>query len=65
MCKTGDWKVFVEALKNVKHILMEHEIFLKFFDWPRNIFLSSPLIILIFKLREFEHKMSEMAIMEI
>ena len=31
---------------------MGHEIFIKIFDGPRNIFLCSPLVTLIFKLRE-------------
>ena len=53
------------AMKNFKHILMGHEIFLKIFDRPQNIFLCSPLVILISKLRESEHKMSKMAIKEI
>ena len=39
-------------MKNFKHILMGHEIFIKIFDGPRNIFLCSPLVTLIFKLRE-------------
>ena len=48
-----------------KHILMGHEMVLKIFDGPQNIFLCSPLVILIFKLRESEHKMSKLAIKEI
>ena len=36
-------------MKNFKHILMSHEIFMEIFDGPRNIFLCSPLVILIFK----------------
>ena len=58
-------RVFVRAMKNFKHILTGHEIFLKVLDGPRNIFLCSPLVILIFKLREFEHKMSKLAIKDI
>ena len=50
---------------NFKHILMGHEIFLKIFDGAQNIFLCSPLVILIFKLRESERKISKLAIKEI
>ena len=57
--------VFAGAMKSFKHILMDHEIFLKIFDGSRNIFLCSPLVILIFKLKESERKMSKLAIMEI
>ena len=53
------------AMKSFKHILMGHEIFLKIFDGPQNIFLHSPLVILIFKLRESDHKMSKLAVKEI
>ena len=53
------------VIKNFKHILMGHEIFLKIVDGPRNIFLCSPLVILIFKLRESEQKLSKLAIKEI
>ena len=35
----GGWKVFAEAMKYFKHILMGHEIFLKIFDGPQSIFL--------------------------
>ena len=53
------------AIKNFKYILMGHEIFLKIFDGSQNIFVCSPLLILIFKLRESERKMSKLAIKEI
>ena len=53
------------AMKNFKHILMGHEIFLKIFDGPQNTFLCSSLIILFFKLRESEHKMFKLVIKEI
>ena len=49
-------------MKNVKHILMAHENFLKIFDRPQNIVLCSPLVILNFKLRESEKKISKLAI---
>ena len=39
------------AIKDFKHILIGHEIFLKIVDGPRNIFLFPPLVILIFKSR--------------
>ena len=53
------------ALKNFNHILMGHKIFLKIVDGPKNIFLCSPLVMLIFKLRESEQKISKLAIKEI
>ena len=59
----GSRRVFVGPIKNFKHILMVHEISLKISDGPRNIFLCSPLI-LIFKLRESEHKLSKLAIIK-
>ena len=52
-------------MKNFKHILMSHEIFLKTFDGPQNTFSCSPLVILFFTLRESKHKMSKLAIKEI
>ena len=53
------------AMKNFKHISVRHEIFLKIFDGPQNIFLCSPLVILICEIRESENKMSKLAIKEI
>ena len=44
---------------------MSHEIFLKFFDGPQNIFFCSIFVILFFKLRVLEHKIFELAIKEI
>ena len=35
----GGQRVFVKAMKYLRHILMGHEIFFKIFDGPRNIFL--------------------------
>ena len=61
----GGRRVFVKEMKNVKHLLIGHEIFLKFFDESQNIFLRSPLVILIFKLRGSEKKMSKLAIKKI
>ena len=43
------------AMKYFRHILMDHEIFFKIFDGPRNIFLCSILIILFFKLKGLKH----------
>ena len=53
------------VMKNFNHILMGHKIFLKIVDGPQNIFLCSPLVILIFKLKESEQKISKLAIKEI
>ena len=53
---------FIGAMKNLKHMLMDHEIFLKNFGGPRNFFLCSPSGIFIFKLRESESKISKIAI---
>ena len=44
---------------------MGHEIFFKIFDGPQNIFLCSIFVILLFTLRELEHKISKLAIKEI
>ena len=52
-------------MKYFRHILMGHEIFLKIFDGPQNIFLWSILIILFFKLNRLKHKISKLAIKEI
>ena len=53
------------VIKYFRHILMGHEIFFKIFDGPRNIFLCSLFVILFFKLRGLEHKISKLAIKEI
>ena len=57
--------VFVGVMKNFKRILMGCEIFLKIFYGSQNIFLCSPLVMLIFKLRKSERKMSKLAFKEI
>ena len=44
---------------------MSREIFFKIFDGLQNIFLCSIFVILFFKLRELEHKISKLAIKEI
>ena len=44
---------------------MGHEVYFKTFDGPRNIFLCSIFVIIVFKLRRLEHKISKLAIREI
>ena len=58
----GDRRIFAGVMKNFKHVLMGHEIFLKVFDGLQNVSLCSPLVLSIFKLRRSEHKMSKLAI---
>ena len=53
------------VIKYSRHILTGHEILLKSFDGPQNIFLCSNFVILFFKLRELEHKISKLDIKEI
>ena len=53
------------VMKYFRHVLMGHEIFLKIFDGPQNIFLCSVLVILFFKLKGLKHKISKLAIKEI
>ena len=53
------------VIKYCRHILRDHETFFKLFDWPQNISLCSIFVILFFKLRGFEHKISKLAIKEI
>ena len=55
-------KGFVGVMKNFRLILMGHEIFFKIFDGPQNIFLCSIFVILFFKLRGLEHKISKLTI---
>ena len=45
MREGGWWRVFTGVMKYFRHILMSHEIFLKIFDGPQNIFLCSFLIL--------------------
>ena len=52
-------------MKYFRHILIGHEIFPKIFDGPQNIFLCSTFVILFFKLRGLQHKISKLAIKEI
>ena len=58
-------RFFVGVMKHFKHILMGHEIFSRIFDGPQNISLYSIFVILFFKLRGLEHKISKLAIKEI
>ena len=55
----------MEVMKYFRHILMVHEIFLKIFDTPQNIFLCSIFVILFFKFKGLEHKISKLAMKEI
>ena len=61
----GVGRVFVGAMKYFRHILMSHEIFFNIFDGPENIFLCSVFVILFFKLRGLQHKISKLVIREI
>ena len=61
----GGRRIFVGVMKCFRHILMGHEIFFKIFDTPQNIFWCSIFMILFFKLRGLEHKISKLAIKEI
>ena len=53
------------VMKYFMHILMGHEKFFKLFDGPQNIFLCYIFVILFFKLRGLELKISKLAINEI
>ena len=53
------------VIKYFRHILMGHEIFFEIFNGPQSMFLCSIFVILFFKLRVFEHKISKLAIKEI
>ena len=52
------------VMKYFRHILMGNEIFFKILNGPQNIFLCSISIILFFKLKRLEHKISKLAIKE-
>ena len=58
-------RVFVVVMKCFRHISMGHEIFFKNFDRSQIIFLCSVFVLLFFKLRRLEHKISKLAIKEI
>ena len=53
------------VMKYFRYTLMGHEMFFKIFDGQQNIFLCSIFVILFFKLRGLEHKISKSAIKEI
>ena len=53
------------VMKYFRQLLMGHEIFFKLFDGPQNIVLCSIFVILFFKLRGLEHKISKLTIKEI
>ena len=55
----------MEVTKYFRYILMGHETFLKILDRLQNISLCSIFVILFFKLRGLEHKISKLAIKEI
>ena len=61
----GGWRVFQEAMKYFRYILMGHEIFFKIFDGPRNNFIYSIFVTLFFKLRELQRKTFKLTIKEI
>ena len=46
-------------MKYFRPVLISHEIFLKIFDRPQNIFLCSIFVVLFFKLRELENKVHQ------
>ena len=52
------------VMKYFRHILIDHEIFFKSFDGPRNISLCSIFLILFFKLKGLKQKISKLAIKE-
>ena len=52
----------MEVIKYFRHKLMGHEIFFKISDRPQNIFLCSISVILYFKLRGLDYKISKLAI---
>ena len=54
----------MEIMKYFRHILMDHQVFFKSFDGVQNIFFCSIFVILSFKLRWLEHKISKPAIKE-
>ena len=53
------------VMKYFRRILIGHEIFFKIFDGPQNFFSSFIFLILFFKLRGLENKVSKLAIKEI
>ena len=61
----GGRRIFVGVIKYFRHILLGHEMFFKLFHGSQNVFLCSIFVILFFKLRELEHKISKLATREI
>ena len=55
----------MEASKHFRHILMDHEIFFKIFDGPQDVLLCYIFLLLLFKLRELQCKISKIVINEI
>ena len=55
----------MEASKHFRHILMDHEIFFKIFDGPQDVLLCYIFLLLFFKLRELQCKISKIVINEI
>ena len=53
------------VMNNFRHLLMGHEIFFKVFTGPQNIFSCSIFVILFFKSRGLQHKISTLVIKEI
>ena len=61
----GGAQGFVGAMKQFMNTLVGHvghEIFFQIFDGPQNIFLCSIFVILFFKLKGLEHKISKLVI---
>ena len=65
VCRRVGQRVFVGAMKYFRHILMGLEIFFKIFNGLQNIFLCSIFVILFFKLKGLQHKISKLAIKEV
>ena len=53
------------VIKYFRYTLIGHEIFFKIFGGPQNVFLCSIFVILFFKLRGLEHKISKPALKQI
>ena len=55
----------MQVMKYFRHIFMGHEIYFKISDGPQKFLLCSIFVISFFELRELEHKISTLVIMEI
>ena len=53
------------VMKYFRHMLMSHVIFFNIFDGTQNILLCSIFVILFFRLRRLEHKISNLVAKEI